>query len=286
MIPGTDRATMYTYQFLGHETAHQWWGDSILWRSYRDQWLSEGFAEYSGLLYTQWRDKNSSEKELIERARRSLIFPPATLNGVGRGHLTDVGPLVMGHRLNTRETEGAYSTLIYNKGALVLRMLHFLFTDPQTGDGTRFFDMMRDFVRQYAGRAASTDDFFAVVNAHVGDTPLARKYGYQNLNWFYHQWVLQSYLPTYRLTYNLEDQPDGSVLLSGSLFQEGVPDTEQWFMPLPLMVTLGKGKQAVIPVAVHGKETPVKIKLPSRPQKLEMDPQLWVLSEKTSTEHR
>jgi hypothetical protein len=57
-------------------------------------------------------------------------------------------------------------------------------------------------------------------------------------------------------------------------------------MPLPLMVTLGKGKQAVIPVAVHGKETPVKIKLPSRPQKLEMDPQLWVLSEKTSTEHR
>jgi hypothetical protein len=57
-------------------------------------------------------------------------------------------------------------------------------------------------------------------------------------------------------------------------------------MPLPLMVTLGKGKQAVIPLAVHGKESPLKMKLPSRPQKLELDPQLWVLSEKTSTEHR
>src|SRR5205814_10098636 len=51
MIPGTDEATMYTYQFIAHETSHQWWGDSVLWRSYRDQWLSEGFAEYSGFLY-------------------------------------------------------------------------------------------------------------------------------------------------------------------------------------------------------------------------------------------
>src|SRR6266702_2959837 len=26
MIPGTDQATMYTYQFIAHETSHQWWG--------------------------------------------------------------------------------------------------------------------------------------------------------------------------------------------------------------------------------------------------------------------
>jgi hypothetical protein len=286
MIPGADRATMYTYQFIAHETAHQWWGDSVLWRSYRDQWLSEGFAEYSGLLYTQMRDRTSSEHELIERARRSLSLPPATLSGVGKGHLADVGPLVMGHRLNTRETGGAYTALIYSKGALVLRMLHFLFTDPQTGDGKPFFNMMRDFVRQYANHTASTDDFFAVVNAHVGETALARKYGYKNLNWFYRQWVLQAYLPSYRFTYALEDQSDGSVLLSGNLLQDGVPDSEQWFMPLPLTVTLSKGSQGIIPVAVRGKESPIKVRLPSRPQKIELDPQLWILSEKTSAERR
>ena len=38
--------------FISHEGAHQWWGNIVGWRSYRDQWMSEGFAEYSGILYT------------------------------------------------------------------------------------------------------------------------------------------------------------------------------------------------------------------------------------------
>ena len=282
MIPGTDSADRSTYEFLAHETAHQWWGDDILWRSYRDQWLSEGFAEYSGMLYTETRDKTSSEKSLIENARLSLRNPPMTTTGPGKGRLVDVGPLVMGHRLESIETGGAYTALIYNKGALVLRMLHFLFTDPQTGDGQPFFDMMADFVRKHANGTASTDDFFAVVNAHVGQTALARKYGYKDLSWFYRQWVLETYLPSYHLSYDLEDQQDGSILLSGTLEQNGIPDTERWFMPMPLMVTLSKGKVAVVPIAVEGKQTPIRIKIPARPQKIELDPIMWVLSEKTS----
>ena len=96
--------------------------------------------------------------------------------------MNDVGPLVMGHRLSTRETGGAYTALIYNKAALVLRMLHFLFTDPHTGVGQPFFEMMSDFVRKHAAGAASTVDFFAVANAHVGETALARKYAYKDLD--------------------------------------------------------------------------------------------------------
>lgn len=283
MIPATDRADKSTYQFIAHETSHQWWGDLVLWRSYRDQWLSEGFAEYSGLLYTQTRNKTSSEKELIQRARDELKYPPRTPTGIGKGRLADVGPLVMGHRLSTRETGGAYTALIYSKGALVLRMLHFLFTDPQTGDGKPFFDMMADFVRQHAHGAASTDEFFAVANSHVGQTALARKFGYTDLNWFYHQWVLQAYMPSYQANYELEDQTDGTVLLKGTLQQEGIPDSERWFMPMPLVITLAKGNIGIVPIAVLGKETPFKIKLPTRPQKVELDPALWVLSERTST---
>ena len=30
-----------------HEVAHQWWGHQVGWSSYRDQWLSEGFAEFT-----------------------------------------------------------------------------------------------------------------------------------------------------------------------------------------------------------------------------------------------
>ncbi len=34
-----------------HEVAHQWWGHAVGWASYHDQWLSEGFADYSAALF-------------------------------------------------------------------------------------------------------------------------------------------------------------------------------------------------------------------------------------------
>ena len=39
--------------FRAHEVAHQWWGIGVDFTSYHDQWLSEGFANFSGLWYLQ-----------------------------------------------------------------------------------------------------------------------------------------------------------------------------------------------------------------------------------------
>ncbi len=285
MIPAADTGNAFTHSFIAHETSHQWWGDIVAWRSYRDQWLSEGFAEYSGMLYVQSRDKPSSELTLIKNDREALKMPPRTLVGPGAGRLVDVGPLVMGYRVETRETSGAYTALTYKKGALVLRMLNFLFTDPQTGDGKPFFDLMRDFVQRYKGSTATTEQFFAMANDRVKDTPLAKKYGYRDVNWFYRQWVTQSYLPSYELSYNI-DSDGGSVVLKGELSQSGLPDKENWFMPLPLVIHYPGGKVSYSTVAVQGKQTPVNIRLPERPEKVELDPDFWILSDKTSTKTR
>jgi len=283
MIPAADRASYRTYSFIAHETSHQWWGDMVLWRSYRDQWLSEGFAEYSGMLYVQLRDKTSSEKELIDRARYELKMPPRTLTGIGHGRLVDVGPLVMGHRVESRETGGAYTALTYDKGALVLRMMHFLFTDPQTGDGKAFFDVMSDFVRRYKDSTATTQQFFAVANEHIKSTPLAQKYGYKDLEWFYKQWVTETYLPSYEFSYHIEADTGTGVILKGELFQKGLPESETWFMPIPVLIHFHGGKVSRGTIAVLGSHTPISIKLPQAPEKVELDPELWILSEKTTT---
>ena len=182
--------------------AHQWWGNIVAWRSFRDQWLSEGFAEYSGVLYTRLRDKPKSSRELVKRMRRSLRDPPETETGIGKGKLAEVGPIILGHRLSTRETQSAYQTLIYNKGGLVLRMLHFLFSDPSTGNGDPFFEMMTDFVKRYSGEWATTEEFIQVANEHFAQTPIAQKYRLIDLNWFFRQWVYEAYLPSYRMVYS------------------------------------------------------------------------------------
>lgn len=281
LLPRSDRASKYTYSFIAHETSHQWWGNIVAWRSYRDQWLSEGFAEYSGILYTGFRDNKGSERDLLKDTRELLAYPPVTELGIGKGRLTDVGPIILGHRLNTRETFGAYTALIYNKGALVLRMLHFLFTDPQTGDGQAFFDMMSDFVRRHQNGSASTEDFIEVANEHFARTPVARRFNVQDLNWFFRQYVYSTELPSYTFTYHIEPQPDGSAILNGMLEQSGVP--EGWFMPLPLVLKYGKDKFARGLVAAYGPKATVNIKIPGKPDDVQLDPELWVLSEKTVT---
>jgi hypothetical protein len=281
MIPPTDRANKYTYSFIAHETGHQWWGNIVAWRSYRDQWLSEGFAEYSGVLYTGLRDSPKAAENLVDEMRESLRTAPQTAIGPGKGRLNDVGPIILGHRLSSSKTFDGYQTLVYNKGALVLRMLHFLFTDPASGNGEAFFAMMRDFVERHRNGTASTDDFRLVANEHFVKTPIARRYGAKNLDWFFQQWVYETHLPSYSLEYNLEPQQDGSIFLTGNVYQENVPDG--FFMPLPVTLDFGGGKEAIATVAALGPKTPFKIKLPARPQKVQLDPTSWVLSEKTTT---
>jgi aminopeptidase N len=43
-----------------HEVAHQWWGHTVTWPSYRDQWMSEGFAEFSASLFRRTTASSSS----------------------------------------------------------------------------------------------------------------------------------------------------------------------------------------------------------------------------------
>jgi aminopeptidase N len=282
MIPAADRANKHTYAFIAHETAHQWWGDVVAWRSYRDQWLSEGFAEYSGVLYTGIRESANARDDLVNDMRRSLREPPMTTTGIGKGRLVDVGPIILGHRLSTSKTGGAYTTLIYNKGALVLRMLHFLFTDPSSGDDKPFFAMMSDFVERHRDGVASTDDFRAVANEHFVKSPIARRLKLQNLDWFFSQWVYQTGLPSYKVEYQLQDAGNGAVLLGGNILQDNVPD--KWIMPLPLVFNFGENQWASAAILAYGPKTPFQMKLPARPKKIELDPLHWVLSEKTSTE--
>ena len=279
MIPNADRATKNTYSFLAHETAHQWWGNIVAWRSYRDQWLSEGFAEYSGVIYTALRDKSSTK--LVDDMRQSLKEPPQTIMGPGKGRLTDVGPLILGHRLETKKTYGAYTALVYNKGGLVLRMIHFLMTDPASGNGQLFYDMMKDFVNRYRDKVASTDDFRKVANEYFARSPVAKHFGVKDLDWFFQEYVYDTTLPSYKMEYSIGTAPEGGPAVSGTIIQENAP--ENWYMLLPVMFKFGEGKYAYATMMSRGPKTPFSFKLPARPESMELDPQRWVLSEKTST---
>jgi hypothetical protein len=281
-IPNTDSANLSVFQFMSHETAHQWWGNIVAWRSYRDQWLSEGFAEYSSMLYAAKRDgKPDSLRTLLRRAHDALQQPPRTLTGIGKGRLVDIGPIILGHRLNTTKSFGAYTALTYDKGALVLRMLNYLLSNPSTpADETAFRAMMGDFVERHRNGTATTEDFFQLAGQHFARAPLSQKLGVSDLDWFYRQWVTHSDYPSYSMEYELKPQPDGKVIASGTIKQDNVP--ESWVMPLPVVFTFDGNQVARATVVARGPSTAFELSLPKKPIKVELDPDSWVLSEKTT----
>src|SRR4029077_10419249 len=54
-----------------HESAHQWWGDLITWSTYRDQWFSEGLANYCSLMLLQ-ESNPAGFRQIMEKYRQDL----------------------------------------------------------------------------------------------------------------------------------------------------------------------------------------------------------------------
>jgi hypothetical protein len=279
LLPVEGYALKDEFAFMAHENAHQWWGNIVGWRSYRDQWLSEGFADYSGVLYTARRSNRKDSDDLLKEMRRTLVDVPKTLNGVGKGKLFDVGPVILGHRLTGTQSINA-GILIYSKGALVLRMLHYLLTNPDTLDDKGFFDMMKDFVDRHRNDLATSESFMQIAGEHFARSPLGQRYGIKDLNWFFKQWVLEKSVPNYSFDYRVESREGGGFTLRGTLLQENAPG--DWFMPLPLLLEFSGNRVGRITVAARGTKTPIEVRLPEKPQRVRLDPDLWILSEKTS----
>jgi hypothetical protein len=87
----------FVQEVTPHEVSHQWWGHAVGWASYHDQWLSEGFAEFSAGLFLQQAvgpDWRKDYLEFWERLRLRILEK----NSFGLSP-NDTGPLWMGLRL-------------------------------------------------------------------------------------------------------------------------------------------------------------------------------------------
>lgn len=222
---GTDTFWKYV---APHEIAHQWWGHTIGWTSYRDQWMSEGFAEFSASLYVQATRGNDKFVDFWEDHRKQITeSTPATKD---RKPYT-IGALTQGYRLSSGKTGNVYQYLIYPKGAYVLHMLRMMMYDQRTGDA-QFKAMMRDLVQTHFNKDISTENFKSIVEKHI--TQEMDVQGNGSMDWFFNEWVEGTEMPSYRFEYQLAGNT-----LSGRVTQSGVPDN--FIMLVPIYLDFGKG---------------------------------------------
>jgi len=190
--------------FLAHEVAHQWWGQAVGWRNYREQWLSEGFAQYFAALYIRQAHGEEAFANVLAWMHRWAM------GAAGKG------PISLGVRAGQisggRELFGA---VVYDRGAYVLHMLRGLLGDDA------FFRGLRLYFERWKFRRAGTDDFRRAMEEASG----------LGLGRFVDQWVRDDGQPEIHWTATVSPG-EGSTRLRLRLDQVG----EAFELPLTVRI--------------------------------------------------
>ena len=230
---GLSPADPYWKTVTAHEVAHQWWGHTVGFAGYRDQWMSEGFAEASASIFLESTRKSPTDyREFWAQLKRQLTEK----NSDGFRPI-DVGPVTMGYRLSTEKTGFSVTrNLIYPKGAYILHMIRMMMWSQKNGDGD-FQAMMHDFVDTYRLKPATTEDFKAIVEKHMSTgMDLAHNH---KMDWFFDEFVYGTDLPHYHLESQVKATAD-STSLYFKLTQSGVPDGFKMLVPLYIETSDGR----------------------------------------------
>ena len=156
-----------------HETAHQWFGDSVSPREWSDVWLNEGHARYYEWAYAA---EHGGMRAASSGIADSFDGTAKAYYALGDFYRQKIEPVAKPKGGDFRHL---FSAQQYDGGALVLYALH-----QKVGEKT-FAKIERAWVTRNAGKTASTADYIA----------LASKVSGKRLGPFLHAWLYGTRTP-------------------------------------------------------------------------------------------
>jgi len=253
---GTEHATAIFYGEKGvaagngpvvHEVAHQWWGNAVTERDWDDVWLSEGFATYFTLLYTEQFDGRDAFVRGLRSSRDRIL------------QLEKKSPDTPVIHRNLADMRRVLNQFVYQKGGWTLHMLrHTIGTD-------RFWDGIREYYARYRNQNASTDELRAIMERASG----------QDLRWFFAQWLTRSGVPALAGTWSY-DAADRQVVVDVKQTQAG----DVYRLPIEIGIAASPAAAPRIErVELTGREARFTIAADAEPQSVVLDPNTWLLME-------
>jgi tetratricopeptide (TPR) repeat protein len=249
------------YRLLADAIAHQWWGVSVSPASKDDWWLSDGFSRYSEAMYVE----NAAGAAGLEEAVKDMSVGALAYDTV---------PLSSASKLDIFSTE--FQSLATDKGAMILHMLRWVLGED------KYNKTMREFATEFAGKAASMDDFKAIAEKNYGE----------QLTWFFSQWLDSTGAPEFKVkytTYRLggaaalqpKEEKTPGFRVTGEISQ----DLDLFRMPVDLRIDTD-GKTENQRIEVVGTNSPFSIETFGRPRRISVDPDHRVLTNSTDVKLR
>ena len=224
--------------FIAHEIAHQWWGQGVTWKTYHDQWLSEGLAQFASVLYLKEKYGNRAFSNILKK------FSQWTEKK------SEWGPITLGSRISYFDLD-AYQAIIYNKSSLVLNMLKDLIGEEL------FFKGLKEFFRRYQYGVASTNDFINIIEEISGKA----------LRPFFKKWFDSYLLPEVRVYQSFEKRSEGGYVLRLRISQLKEP-----FL-FPLWIEWREnGKLVEKKVIIDERKKTFDFELRNKPRKIKVNP--------------
>jgi aminopeptidase N len=147
---------------IAHELAHQWFGDAVSVRSWRDIWLNEGFATFAEFLWNEHLGRGSTyqgTRNVYRQIKASSAFWRQSIADPKRDRM--------------------FSQAVYYRGAMTLGALR-----HRIGRAA-FGRLLREWVVQHRYRSATTSQFVA----------LAERVSGQRLGHFFQIWLWREAKP-------------------------------------------------------------------------------------------
>lgn len=230
---------------IGHELAHQWFGNKVTCNSWEDIWLNEGFATYfTGLAYeVKWPNDWMPWKE--------YIISNITSETAGSVFVDDTSSV-------QRIFDGRLS---YNKGAMLLHMLRWKLGDKA------FFQGVRNYLKdpKHSFSYASTTDLQSHMEVSGGE----------NLDEFFMDWFFGEGHPSYQINAKIK----GGIIDLKINQTTSHPSVDFYEMPIPIRF-VGKSIDTVLRLDHNFSGQKFQFNFSHLVDSLFFDPSLWIISAK------
>jgi len=222
-------------KLMSNQISRQWWQVLLSPATRNHLWLSNGFAAYSELLYSE----HTNGPGALETQFRDVAVEALTVDNV---------PIIQASRLEDYSPE--LWALTGSKGAAVLNMLRFVLGDA------KFFESIKEYVKNHAWKSVTTEDF----------RKAAESVSQQNLGYFFIEWIESSGAPEFKMDYTIFRTQKGFRVM-GKVAQ----DLDTFRMPVELKIET-EGNPEEKRVEVVGTSSEFSVDTFGKPKTVLIDP--------------